>query len=334
MTLAVASTRSRGFSPALLGAAVPLACLLWAYGNTLVEMAQAWNTHAEYSHGYLVPGFAAVLLWLRRDRLDVAALRPSWWGLPVLAAGLALRLAGTFYYFVFLDALSLLPCLAGLVLLAGGRAAWRWTWPGLLFLAFMIPLPFSVATALSGPLQRLATVVSTFLLQTFGLPALAEGNVILINDASIAIVEACSGLRMLVVFIALSTAVALVIRRPLTDKLIVLASAIPIALTSNVVRITATGVLHETVGGEKANAFFHDVGGWLMMPLGLALLGAELWLMSRLFLTAPAKPERLASRPSMVPVRQVRTPWKQKPAAPVPAESSLPPVTAEPAAES
>src|SRR5262249_27489704 len=65
MTLAVASTRSRGFSLALLGAAIPFACLLWAYGNTLVEMAQAWNTHAEYSHGYLVPGFAAVLLWLR-----------------------------------------------------------------------------------------------------------------------------------------------------------------------------------------------------------------------------------------------------------------------------
>jgi exosortase len=332
MTLAIASNRSRGFSSALAGVAVPFACLLWAYGNTLVEMARAWNTHAEYSHGYLVPGFAAVLLWLRRDRLDRTALQPSWWGLPLLAAGLALRLAGSFYYFVFLDAFSLLPCLAGLVLLVGGRAAWRWTWPALLFLGFMIPLPFSVATALSGPLQRLATVVSTFLLQTFGLPALAEGNVILINDASIAIVEACSGLRMLVVFLALATAVALVMQRPLTDKLLVLASAVPIALVSNIVRITATGVLHETVGGEKANVFFHDVGGWLMMPLGLGLLGIELWLLSRLFLEAPAKPERVPARTARTG-RPARTPWR-RPAVAAPQPERLPPVAAEPAAES
>src|SRR5207244_4033561 len=100
------------------------------------------------------------------------------------------------------------------------------------------------------------TICSTFALQTLGLPALAEGNVILLNEVEIGIVEACSGLRMLVIFFALSTAVALLSRRPLTDRVAIVVSAIPIALLSNLLRIIVTGVLHETVGSEIANAVF------------------------------------------------------------------------------
>ena len=61
------------------------------------------------------------------------------------------------------------------------------------------------------------TTASTFALQTLGLPAVAEGNVILLNDVRLGVVEACSGLRMLVIFFALSTAVALLMRRPLWE---------------------------------------------------------------------------------------------------------------------
>src|SRR5262249_49418232 len=145
-------------------------------------------------------------------------------------------------------------------------------WPAILFLFFMVPLPFTVATLLSAPLQGLATVCSTFVLQTLGLPALAEGNIIRINDAHIGIVEACSGLRMLVVFFALSTGMALLIKAPLGDKLFLVASSVPIALVANILRITITGMLHEMVSSEIANIFFHDVAGWLMMPLALVML--------------------------------------------------------------
>jgi exosortase len=300
--------------------AVPLGCLFWAYWTTLLELGQTWKSNPQYSHGYLVPGFAVLLLWLRRDRLDVAALKPSFWGIPLLAAGLGMRLWGVYFYYVWLDAISLIPCLFGLCLLLGGRAAWRWAWPAILFLAFMVPLPYRVASALSGPLQRLATVVSTFLMQVLGLPALSEGNVILLNEAEIGVVEACSGLRMLVVFFALATAVALVIQRRFIDKVIVVLSAIPIALISNILRVTATGILHEMVDGETANAFFHDVAGWLMMPLALAMLGLELKVLSRLFLEVPGK----ASRGVRVPAAR-RTPMP-----PGPRPRQVPPPAARP----
>ena len=83
-------------------------------------------------------------------------------------------------------------------------------------------------------------------------------------------------------------------RASLVQRFLIVLSAIPIAVFANVLRITLTGVLHETVGSKAANFVFHDVAGWLMIPLALALLALELWFLGRLFITqtrqAPGEP--------------------------------------------
>jgi exosortase len=232
-------------------------------------------------------------------------------GLALIVIGLVMKLAGVYGHYVSLDSISLVPCVAGIVWLTGGWPAWRWAWPAVLFLAFMIPLPYFAAVAMSGQLQWIATITSTFVMQTLGLPALSEGNVILLNDHEIGIVEACSGLRMLVVFFALSTAVVFVIQRHWIDRLVILFSAIPIALVANITRVTATGIMYEAGYSEMANHFFHDVAGWLMMPLALGLLWVELKLLAALFVDKPSPtPARVAAAP---PIRGVvRPPAKQR----------------------
>lgn len=267
-------------SPAeVVGVAGATAALLWVYWPTLGELAHRWGHDSQYSHGYLVPLFALYLLWARRG-LAPAGFAPRWWGLPLLLAALALRLAGTALFLPWLAEASLLPCLAGLFALAGGWRALRWAWPAIAFLAFMVPLPYRLEVALAHPLQRVATLASTYALQTLGLGACADGNVIRMGEVRMGVVEACSGLAMLVIFFALSTAVALVVRRPLLDKVLIFLSALPIALIANVLRITVTGVLHRTAGSYLANLVFHDLAGWLMMPLALGLLWLELRLLA------------------------------------------------------
>src|SRR5262249_31408657 len=91
MTAPAAPLRPR--SAALLPVALVAAALVWAFWTTLADLVQTWNTNPQYSHGFLVPLFAAYLLWARRDRLP-AAFQPSLWGVPLLALGLALRLFG------------------------------------------------------------------------------------------------------------------------------------------------------------------------------------------------------------------------------------------------
>jgi exosortase len=298
MTTSINTSRLRNLAPHA-PLAVLAACLLWAYWPTLLEMSFTWYANPQYQHGFLVPVFAGFLLYMRREKLDIAAMKPSLWGLALVAIGLGMRLYGVYGYFVSLDGISFLPVVAGLVLVVGGLAAWRWAWPAVLFLGFMIPLPYFAAVAMSGPLQRLATVTSTYVMQTFGLPALAEGNVIMLNEHRIGIVEACSGLRMLVVFFALSTAVVLGSKRHWIDRCLILASAIPIALISNIIRVTTTGLMYNLGYSELASHFFHDVAGYLMMPIGLGLLWVELAVLSRLFVDMPAPAAR-----TQTPVRR------------------------------
>jgi exosortase len=268
----------------LLLFAFAVSALVWAHWTGLALMAERWTHDPQYSHGYLVPVFALGLLWARRNIFRESDPKPAWWGILLLLAGIGLHIAGGYYAYTWLDAFSLLPTLVGVVLTLGGRAAWRWAWPAVGFLIFMIPLPYRLEVSLAAPLQRIATLSSTFLLQTFGLPAVAEGNVILLSEARIGIVEACSGLRMLVVFFALSSAVALMIHRPIWERLLVVVSAVPLALVVNVMRITVTGFLHEKVSSDVANAVFHDFAGWLMMPAALAMLWLELIYLRHLLL--------------------------------------------------
>ena len=105
-----------------------------------------------------------------------------------------------------------------------------------------------------------------------------------LNEARIGVVEACSGLSMLITFIALSTAAALVVKRPLLERLVLVASSIPVALLANIARITLTGILHETVGGHAASTFYHDLAGWLMIPFALILYWFEISVFTRLLI--------------------------------------------------
>lgn len=300
--------------------------LLWAYWPNLTEIAACWSSNPLYSHGYLVPLFSLFLLWQRRGLLEDAPIEPSWWGVPVGLGAMALHLVGTFFYIDQLSAGALPVALAGLSLACGGWACCRWSWPAVAFLVFMLPLPYRLEVALAGPLQRLATVASTYVLQTFGLPAVAEGNIIIMQEAKIGVEEACNGLGMLVTFFALTTAVALVLQRPLLDRLVIVLSALPIALLANLIRIVATGLAAEYAGPELADLIFHGLAGLLMMPLALALLGLELLVLSRLLVAPISDEEALAVHAFVAPAAGATA------AAPAPARPGVPAMAAADAA--
>ena len=267
----------------ILAAAILLGVVAWAYWPVFVELSETWARDPQYSHGFLVPLFAIAILVLRKNLLDSSNLVPSWWSVLVLILGGGALLTGSYLYSPWLAQVSLLVILAGVGLALGGTPLLRWSWPGILFLAFMIPLPHRMDQALVGPLRKVATMASTNALQTLGVLAQSEGNLIVLPDGyEMGIVEACSGLRMLVVFVATSVAIAIVIKRSFLQRALIIVSSVPIAIVCNVARITATGIVHETAGHEAANYLFHDLAGWLMSPLALILLCGELWVLGRL----------------------------------------------------
>ena len=268
-----------------VGSAVTLfGLIVWTFWPAISDMAEKWQSDPQYSHGYLIPVFAIGVAYSRRKKLDVVNCRIDWRVLIPLATGAGMYVAGGLFFFDYASAIALLPTLLGAVLLLGGSAAARWSLPMIAFLAFMVPLPFAFETALGRPLQSLATGCSTWVLQTLGFPAVSEGNIILLERGRISVIEACSGLSMLLTFGAMAVALAMVINRPLLDRAIIVSSTIPVAIAVNVARISGNGIAIEFWGPDAAHKWFHDQGGWLMMPLALGLLGLELWILGRLLI--------------------------------------------------
>jgi exosortase len=181
-----------------------------------------------------------------------------------------------------LDCVALLVSLVAVTLLAGGWQLARSCAPAVAFLIFMVPLPYELERNVGGPLKEVATAGSTYLLQTLGLPAVAEGHVILIDEVRLGVVDACSGLKMLMTFSAFAAGAVLTLGRTKFENLLVLLGVVPIAVLTNVLRITATGVAYTLVSDKNTQHFLHDLHGWLMMPVGLALLAAQLWCLGRL----------------------------------------------------
>ncbi len=260
-----------------------IALFLWSYWPVFGEMANKWASDPQYSHSYLVPAFCLLLLWRGRGQGKWLEPNWNWWGAGLLLIAVALRIAGARLFVDWLEAISLLSMLAGTVLLLAGWPALKQTWPAIAFLTFMIPLPYRVETGLSQPLQRMATNGSTYILQMIGRPAFAEGNVIVVNDIRVGVIEACNGLGMFLLFFALSAAVAMLIHRPWWEKAILVVSALPIAIGVNIFRISTTTLVHELFDSSTINAWVHDLAGWIMMPLALITLIIELKVLSKLF---------------------------------------------------
>jgi exosortase len=259
-----------------------LAIFVWSYWPTLCDLVAVWADDPDYSHGFLVIPLAIGFLWLRRDRIPAGEIRPSFWGLTLIAAAAALRVAGTTLYLKPMEGWSILLWAAGAAWLLGGSRLLWYCLPSIAFLFFMVPLPYRVSHWLSLPLQRTATVISSWMLQCLGQPALAEGNTILLGDQLLEVERACSGLRIFFGVMALAFAYVIATRRSWWEKALLLASAAPIALAANSIRIVSTGLLYKYVSAEASSQFSHDFAGWVMIPLAALMFAFLLWFLGRL----------------------------------------------------
>jgi len=265
----------------LIRLALLTALLMFSYWPGLLSAKAAWN-NPQYSHGWIVPLFTVAILFWWRQPISRVSLSAQAAGMGLLVASLAIRLIVARYRIITIDMYTFVPALAGVALLSGGWSMFRWAWPPIAFLIFMYPLPDEATRYLLGPLQTMATMVSTYAIQTLGIDAIREGNQIIVGKMHLGVVDACSGLRMLTIFAALSVAIVMLGDLEWYESLVILASAIPIALTVNAIRITLTGVMY-TIDPAIAEKIFHDWAGYFMMPLALGLLYVLRKLLSMLF---------------------------------------------------
>jgi exosortase len=310
----VVEKEAKTFKPepmAIVAGLILAAVFVWTYtfaakesSNTLRYLWSQWFT-PDYQHGFFVLPFCAFLLWNRREMMTSIPARGSWWGLAFFGIWAGMRLFGVYENYAWFHHASLIPGVAAITLFVGGWQALAWAWPSIVFMAFMIPLPGMATDFLSQPLQRIGSMCSAYIIQTLGIPAMRSGVVIQLGDLPLNVAEACSGIRMLMLFFALCVGGAFLMKKsPLWERIVIVVSAIPIAVAANVIRLTLIAVFSQLVSSKPTfwlsaaqaaewpknltTTWPHDVPGLLMMPVGMALLLLEWTLLSRLFIEEPA----------------------------------------------
>ncbi len=248
-----------------------LAAAVLAFWSAWVDIYLQASRRTDNGYVFLVPFVAAYLAWLRRSRIRFVHRRPSLTALPLVFFAIALAWWGDQTDTrVAIHAGAILGLVSCTVAMAGTEVI-RQFLPVYLTLLFLIPVPAEVRKMLAGPLQSLAVVVTQEVLDVLGIATERAGNSIQIAGRSIFVGEACDGMRM--VFALMLTFFAFVFSVPLrTHARIALLAASPlIAVVCNVVRLVPTALAYAYASNADAERF-HDIAGWLMLPLAIAML--------------------------------------------------------------
>ncbi|HUA88720.1 MAG TPA: VPLPA-CTERM-specific exosortase XrtD [Steroidobacteraceae bacterium] len=265
----------------LLAAGAAAAVVVVLFANTFSYLYGVWHRE-EYSHGFMIPLVSAFLVWQRRERLRQTEFRGSWWGVVVVACGLALYFLGTVAAITTVDTYALVIVLMGAALALLGWDAFRIVLVPLALLLLMNPIPNFFYNNLSSQLQLISSQLGVAFIRACGVSVFLEGNVIDLGTYRLQVAEACSGLRYLFPLMTLGVIVGYLFRGRAWMRWTLFLSTIPITVVMNSVRIGIIGVLVDRFGIEQAEGFLHQFEGWVIFVACLLVLWIESWLLMRL----------------------------------------------------
>jgi len=248
------------------------ALLIALYHAIGVKLVKDWYLLPDFSHGFLIPFFAAYLLWDKQPKLRRTPIAPSWAGSWLIVVALCELLIGVFGADLFLQRTSFILLVAGLVWTLTGKAILGQIKFVLFVLLLAVPLPTILYNQITFPLQLLASRFASDLLSLAQVPVLQEGNIIRLPAMPLEVAEACSGIRSLMSLFTVAVIYGYFLERVTWKRVVLALASIPIAVTANVARIFGTGLCVQYWDPVKALGFFHEFSGWLMFLVSLTCL--------------------------------------------------------------
>lgn len=306
-----------------------VALVVWAYWRPFVRWEAMWYGSSSWGHGYLIPVIAVLIAHFRLKELRPQRIEPCLWGILLILMGLILRIWSQTLMYGYPSEVTFLLVAAGVTLFLLGWDMFRVIWISVAYLGLMIPWEPKYYDRVALPLQTLAASATERFLSMVGMMVSREGNVLnLPHGPPVAVAEACSGLHLLFSFVALGVMMAFMYRRPLWERLIIMASSIPIAVFCNIIRVTLMAVSSDRIwlerqavvtgqptwsahmpdfiwtwfkGGDlgarlvslhenvmNPESFLHQSFGFAMLGLAFVLMSLELRLIDMFFVEEPS----------------------------------------------
>lgn len=276
--------------------------LVFAYATVLAKLGQDWWNDENYSHGLLIPAIIGYILWSQKERFAAAASPRAALGVASVLLALLALWAGTAGAELFIQRISLVLMLVGVVLYFWGFRLLKLLIVPFLLLLLAIPIPAIIFNKIAFPLQLFASRCAVWAMSLFDIPVLRQGNVIELmplgarETKRLEVVEACSGIRSLMTLVTLAVVFAYfthprggdtgngadaspasrLVSRVKTygfwRSTLLVSSAVPIAIFTNALRVSGTGVLAHYYGTQVADGFFHSFSGWVIYVVAFVLL--------------------------------------------------------------
>jgi exosortase len=252
-------------------AAITVAIVI-VFWQVFVRLVDAWIVDGNYSHGFLIIPIALYFVWERRAQLASAATRPSWMGLVAFGGGILILLAGLWGSELFLSRFALIPVIAGIVWFVLGWNHLKILAFPIAFLVLMMPIPSIIFNQITFPLQMIASRVGEWAISVVGIPVLREGNVLILAHTTLEVAEACSGIRSLVSLITLGIVYGYFMDSRTWVRVLIVASAVPVAILANGARVAGTGMAAHWIGKDAAEGFFHEFSGWIVFLFAFLMI--------------------------------------------------------------
>lgn len=256
----------------VLAAVVGWLGLFWP---TLVGLVEYWLEDPDYSHGFLVPVIAAGILYANRQAVGVLRPERSLVGLSVLLGSCGLLFLGVLSHTNVLERAAAWGSLVGGIwFLLGFRVLARAPFP-YLYLLLAIPLPYNLLQPFRLALKAIATRITADLLRDLGgYAAHPEGNVLVVGEHLLEVADACSGIRSLMAIVSTAILFAYLFRTGWIKGTLLVATAVPVAVLVNVLRILIVSVALVSHSIDMTHGVEHETIGFLVFGLSLGLLFA------------------------------------------------------------
>jgi len=239
---------------------------------TLVWLYERWTLSVWHNaHGLFVPPLAAYLAYQELKPLARRPARSSAWGFAWLLPALLLHAVDAGMHTQLLSAVALLLSLPGLSLLVLGAERTRAIAFPLVFLLFALPIPLGFTEQLHWQLRQVAAGGTAWLMPWLGVPVLLEGTTLHLPNGALEIVDACSGFSTLYAALAVACLTAYTAASG-PRRLVVMASAVPLAIGANLLRVSGLALLVSLYGAEVLETFLHPLSGMLTFALALPVI--------------------------------------------------------------
>lgn len=278
---------------ALLGSVVA-AAFFFCYSEVFMTLVKRWWTENVYSYAFLIPGISLYLIWIRRGRLANLKPDPNYvGGLSILFGALSMLLLGHAGAVASIQALSLIPAIAGVVLLLLGTRFFYVLWFPIAYLLFMIPFWEMITDRIHMPFQLFTATVSVKMLQWVGIPVYRQGNYLELPNITLEVAQGCSGVNYLFSVIAISIPLAYIFLEGWKKRTVLVCFAAFVSILSNSLRVFLIGVLvYNGIGGD-IHGPYHILQGLSISVVGYGAIFLGLSVLNRSPLASlPKKPLR------------------------------------------